>query len=357
MSKYYRLGYGKSNIITNYNDKKTILNYLYSNLNLSNYRFQILDNINKLEFLKENNHYVSPNFYGINYLIIFMKLNNKNSTFLIDRRKLKYNQNHIDLKNFLILEVSFDCESYLYNGTIIDGKLININSDKYIFICIDYYYLMGKNQLDINLEKKYEILNKIISTQMGSKPCYNFDFKINKLYNYDKLESLIYDILPKSKLPTNGIIFYPLKSGNNYIYSGKNENIKNTDKTNETNNKNLKENNQSNKEVITNFKENNISSDESYHLVRDLCSYLKSRVNTSINDFTNEKQKEFYLKKSDIIDVYHLYEKLGEKNIGIAHIPNLKISQELYNIFKTEDIRKFNCYYNKQFNKWVPLLD
>lgn len=344
MTKQYRLGYGNASIISNYNEKNIILNYLYSNVNLSNYRFQLLDNVLKLEYLKESEHYVSPNFYGINYLIIFMKINNHNRSFLIDRRKLRYNKDHLDLKSVLILEVNFDAESTFYNGSIIDGKLLKMNDSKYIFICNDFYNLLGKDQLHLKLEDKYNLLNKLISTSMGNKPCYNFDFKINKLYSYEKLESLIYEILPKSKLPTNGIVFYPKISGNIYIYSGKNENK--DIKTNETK-----------KETITNFKQSKVENDESYHMVRDLCSYLKSRVLTSEKYYENFSKKELYLKKSDMIDVYHIYEDLKQKNIGIAHIPNLKISQELYSIFKTETTKKFTCYYNKQFNKWVPILD
>ena len=348
----YTLGHGKAGIIKSFSDKKIILNYLFKSINLANYRFQMLKSIDQLEFLKKEEHYVSPNFYGFNYLILFMKLNGKNKSFLIDRRKLKYNQESIDLKTVLILDVNIKCECQIYDGTIMDGKLIKLPSNKYVFILNDCYLLYGKNIKSQKLEKKYDILNKVLSTDMEEKPCYNFDIKINKLYDYTKLDELINKIIPSAKLPINGIVFYPKYSGNILIFSENSNKLKNkSDKIEITNKR------ESIPQVqVTNFKTNQVEGDESYHIVRDLVSYLKSRNIVSKEYYNDEDLKELYLKKSDIPDVYHLLESKESKNIGIAHIPNMTISQELEKIFENESIKKFSCYYNKQFKKWCPLL-
>lgn len=344
MTRQYRLGKGTANVISSFEEKKEIINYLFRNVNLSNYRFQMLKDISQLEFLKKNEHFVSPNFNGINYLLIFMKLRNKHRTFLIDRRKLKYNKEHLDLKSFLILEVDFKAESSIYLGTIIDGKLLRLENNKYVFICNDCYQLFGNSLTSQKLDKKYQTLDKIIASEMSSNPCYNFNFKINKLYNYTKLDELINTIIPKTKLPINGIVFYPKISGNIIIYSEKIKKIEN---------KTIKES----KKQVTNFKVNNTSSDESYHIVRDLCSYLKSRAPTTKDDFKSFNQKELILRKSDIPDVYFLYEDEDKPQIGIAHIPNLKISQELCKIFENTKTHKMLCYFDKHFKKWSPILE
>lgn len=348
MPKQYRLGNGTANIISSFNEKKEIIDYLFNKVTLSDYRFQMLKNIKDLEFLKKNDHFVSPNFNGINYLLIFMKLGEQHRTFLIDRRKLKYNKEHLDLKTFLILEVNFSAENTIYKGTIIDGKLLRLDNNKYVYICNDCYQLFGNSMVTQNLDIKYQTLDKIIASQMSSNPCYNFSFKINKLYNYDKLDELINQIIPKAKLPINGIVFYPKKSGTILIFSENNHkknNVTTTAKT--TNDLNY---------PVTNFKVNNNLTDESYHIVRDLSSYLKSRTPTDKESFKHYKQKELILRKSDIPDVYFLYEDENKPQIGIAHIPNLKISSELNKIFENTKTQKFTCYYNKNFKKWSPLL-
>lgn len=352
MTKIYRLGKGTANIISSFSEKKEIINYLFSTLNLSNYRFQILKNINQLEFLKKNDHFVSPNFNGINYLIIFMKLNNKKRTFMIDRRKLKYNKDHLDLKTFLILEVNFKAENNIYQGTIIDGKLLRLEN-KSVFICNDCYQLFGNSILSQKLDIKYQTLDKIIASQMSSNPIYNFDFKINKLYDYNKLDELINKIIPSSKLPINGIVFYPKVSGTILIYSEKNNS--NNSNINKNNFNNTNKNN-FNTNQVTNFKINNISSDESYHIVRDLSSYLISRTSLSKEDLKNYKQKELTLRKSDIPDVYFLYEDENKPQIGIANIPNLNISHKLNILFENNITQKILCYYNKLFKKWTPII-
>ncbi len=42
--------------------KQKTIDYLYSNLDLSKYRYIMLNTIQKLKFLQDNEHYVSPNF-------------------------------------------------------------------------------------------------------------------------------------------------------------------------------------------------------------------------------------------------------------------------------------------------------
>ena len=56
--------------------KAKIIDYLYTTLNLSLYRYVML-NIQKLQFLQTNEHYVSPNYKGHNYFLIFINILNK----------------------------------------------------------------------------------------------------------------------------------------------------------------------------------------------------------------------------------------------------------------------------------------
>lgn len=68
--------------------KSKIIDYLYSKLDLSKYRYIMLNNIQKLKFLHDNEHYVSPNFKGYNYLLIMLTINNNQYCVAIDRKKV-----------------------------------------------------------------------------------------------------------------------------------------------------------------------------------------------------------------------------------------------------------------------------
>ena len=72
-----------------------VLDYLYNTINLSKFRYNILDNIQKLKFLQENEHYVSPSFKGFNYFLIFMMIDGKKFCVAIDRRKLSYHKDQL----------------------------------------------------------------------------------------------------------------------------------------------------------------------------------------------------------------------------------------------------------------------
>ena len=89
----YKLGNSEATIINDLSIKNKIIDYLFNSLEMSKYRFNMLDNLQKLNFLKDNIHYVSPNFKGFNYFLIFTKINNINQCFVIDK------------KNYLIIEI------------------------------------------------------------------------------------------------------------------------------------------------------------------------------------------------------------------------------------------------------------
>jgi Asp-tRNA(Asn)/Glu-tRNA(Gln) amidotransferase C subunit len=72
MIKKIPFGTDEGLLITDFSIKNKVLEYLYNSLNLSKHRFIMLNTVNKLEFLKETEHYVSPSFKGFNYFLIFM---------------------------------------------------------------------------------------------------------------------------------------------------------------------------------------------------------------------------------------------------------------------------------------------
>ena len=332
------------------NIKHIIIDYLYSKIDLSKYRYCILNSIQKLNFLQENIHYVSPNFKGLNYLLIMIFINNNKYCVIIDRKKLSYHKNQLDIKNLQIIQLKLNISNSteisnvhknndeiatdnIFNGTIIDGKLINMNNN-YVFLIQDCLYLMGQILINMDMYVKMNYLDSIIKTHfkndnsdVNNNICLNFIFKLNKLYYYEDLTNLI-ENLDKIKLQTSGIIFYPKISGINIIHIEKKIDKINYNSTN-----------------------NEIIESKTYNIIHDYVNFLKSRkYSYEINDNT----KILWLNKSIIPDVYNLLDTENGEKIGIALIPNLKISH-LCDILINDIPLAFNCTFSNKFNKWIPI--
>lgn len=309
--------------------KQKAIDYLYSNLNLSKYRYIMLNTIQKLKFLQDNEHYASPNFRGYNYLLLMFTLNDKHYCTAIDRKKLSYHKDQLDMKTIQVIQVNMKVSEIIFRGTIFDGKLIQTNNE-YIFLIQDCFYLMGKKMLEMEMNQKMTHLDTIFKTNFRKDKgpyCPNFEFKLNKLYKYNELEDLISN-LPKLSIGTNGIIFYPKFSGINNIHIEKK-----TDKI---------DINTNNKEVIE---------QKSYHIIHDFVNFLKSR-NYSYE--SGGKTKTLWLSRTLIPDVYDIAENANGEKQGIAMVPNLKVSQMCDDLIGNKPC-KFNCIFSNKFKKWIPL--
>jgi len=318
-------GSGEAGFI-DFETKTKIIDYLYSKLDLSKFRYIMLNNIQKLKFLQENQHFVSPNFKGFNYLLMMITLNEKQYCVAIDRKKLSYHKSQLDLKTIQILQLNIKSSDSIYSGTIFDGKLIQ-TVNEYVFLIQDCFYLMDKKMIDVDMIQKFSHLDSIFKSHFKKPYCTNFEFKLNKLCSYTDLEKLISSLNTLS-LNTNGIMFFPKISGINVLHIEKKV-----------------------EKVEINSTVSEIIEQKSYHIIHDFVNFLKSR---SYSYESNGKNKILYLSKTIIPDVYDISEKESSDKLGIALIPNLKISQMCDNIINDIPV-KFNCIYSYKFKKWIPL--
>ena len=335
-----------SNEVQLIKDKSNVVDFLYSKIDLSKYRYNILNHIDKLKFLQENIHFVAPNYNGFNYLIIFMKLNNENVCIAIDRKKLSYHKNQLDMNNLQILKLDMKTNDTLYNGTIFDGKLIN-NNNKYIFLIQDCFYMMGNKLLNMNMKDKMIHLNSVINNNFKDNYSKNIIFKINKLYNYEDIEALV-NKMDSLEYKSYGLIFFPEVSGITTLYIEKKE----TNNTRETNNNTREINNK--KEITINKKEITISTKDyieqkTYNIITHFVNFLKNRIYSYEE---NGEIKNLLLLKTEITDVYDIFD--NTEKLGIALIPNLRISHMCSELI-TDKAIKFKCVYCNKFKKWIPL--
>ena len=65
-----KFGDSEAIIINDLDFKNKIIDYLFNTIDISKYRYNMLDSMQQLNFLKLNEHYISPNFKGYNYFVI-----------------------------------------------------------------------------------------------------------------------------------------------------------------------------------------------------------------------------------------------------------------------------------------------
>ena len=329
-------------------NKQYVIDYLYDNIDLSNFRYIMLNTISKLKFLQENIHFVSPNCKGINYLLIMLNINNENLYIIIDRKQLSYHKHQINITNLKILKINIDSNIF-YNNIIFNIKLINKNN-KYTFLIQDCFLLLNNKITDILLEQKIEKITEIVSN-IKSKNC---DFKLIKLFNYSELDILINEIDNINTNEYNGIIFYPKKSGINIIFINKINNELNNPQTETFNNK-LK--NQINENNDNHLNYNGLNTQQPIYNNLNNYDYLEYLKSIKYSYELNPIYKRFWISKTSIPDVYNIHVNKYdiEGKIGIACVPNLKIKYKLNEIITGDDPIEFECIFYKKLKKWVPI--
>ena len=158
MNKNYNFGSGEAIIINDLDIKTKIIDYLFNSIELYKYKYNILENIQQLEFLKKNTHYVSPNFKGYNYFLLFMKINDNSYCIALDKKKITYQKNKLNISMTKIIRLKIKTSAALFRGTIFDCKFINQNNN-FTMIIKDCYKLMGNNLLHLELQEKMSYLN------------------------------------------------------------------------------------------------------------------------------------------------------------------------------------------------------
>jgi hypothetical protein len=288
--------------------KKIALTYLFKNINLYKIRYQIINDKNNLNEIKTNKYYITSHIQGLNFLLLMIKIKDKNYNILISKKELRYNleQNNINDLKMYYFELNNINDEY-YNGTIFDGRIIKNN----IMLIQECYIFNSINMLNINLQDKFKKINKCFDYLNNNLD--NLNFKLCDIYEYKDSLQLINSI-KTSEFKINGFIFLPYFTNPHYIYVNDNEFEIFKNKTFSIN--------------ASNIKSNNLS-----HSV-------------------------FLMKKTNIPDVYELF-NVNDINIkeGIAHIPNIKSSHFFRDLFKKKNMIQVPCLKSEKFNKWVPIND
>ena len=346
--------------------KESILDYLYNRIEIGDHKYTIIRNVGDIYELKNDRYYVSGNSCGINSIIIFMKKNNNYYSYLIDRRSISYNRQTLNKAKVRFTEIKLSVDLKIYDGTIIDGILIdndankislknnvinlNENNDnsKMLFMITDVFVLNGKSIINMNYKKKMYIMNDIVSKYVENNNKNNIELFISQPYELNQISSLFQENIQNNtkKYNIKGIAFYPELSGSKliYIFDKNDEKIK--------------------EELLTGVDnvDNNLFKLDEEIGDKDLNNIDKKIIyKYEIKDIENIKEivLNLEMKKTLISDVYKLYaifnykNKYIKKKIGIAYIPTFVLSLKCKNLFLNKENIIMKCLLIN--NKWIPL--
>lgn len=295
-----------------------IINYVTSSLDIHRYRYKILEYVNDLNMIDKKKHYISPNYNGVNSILVFVKLEDRYCSYLIDRKSFNTRNNEPK-----ITKVNIRLDESLYKGSIMECVVLYGNDKVKTCIVTDMYMFRGEKMFRTRMDNKMLSLSTYLETFYKEDSINNVHLIPNKLYDLCCIKDLVNTYIPKSKYKSciKGLAFYPEYSSTKLLYMYNNCN---------------KENQEEYTPVIVE-KKINISSDISAN---------------------------FRMKSTDTVDVFNLYLavnfiKNGKscvkyKKYGIAYIPTTNCSYFCRDLFTNTDTELVKCAYSSEKDKWIP---
>jgi len=339
--------------------KEQLVNYIFNVVDLSRFKFELLQFDTELHQLLEKKYFLSANFSGSNCLLIFTKIRDTYHSCLIDRKTLSYNRQKINVNDVNTFPVNLKLDREIYNGTIFDG--IYIQGKKKTFVITDVYFFKGQDYTISKLDSKLlAIFSYLKSNYVENDKNNNIVLTVNKLYPITEIKTLVETDIPKMKdFFVRGIAFYPEKSGTKLIYLNNNEN-KNNPVQNQTNFQPKLIQNQNQSATPSNTSESNTEIIENINIVKKHIKKIYCPKDRPDEDYV------FQMKVTDMADVYilNIVEPVKKDNtlllktvkIGIACVPTSSRSKWCKEIMKLSNGKVLvHCKFHPEKMIWEPI--
>jgi hypothetical protein len=209
-------------LMTDMNIKNRLIEMLYNMIDVAKLRYKILEYKSDLPLLKQDRHYVSPNYNGANCFLFFAKFNRNYYSLLIERKTLSYNPSQVDMQRVKMIPVNVRLGYDIYNGTIMDGiRLQNNHQSKATFIIGDVYFLCGKKLMDQKLNHKLMNINAYLANNLSNSKYDSINLEVSYSRSMAEIVDVINTDFPNmaNKDSIRGLIFYPETSGTKLIFN------------------------------------------------------------------------------------------------------------------------------------------
>jgi hypothetical protein len=343
------------------NYKSHVLDFLYNKIEVNEHKYTIIKNIGDVYDLKNKKFYVGSNSCGINSFIVFTKKDNNYYSFMIDRRSISYNRQSLKKDTVRLTEIKIAVDNKLYDGTILDGVLIDTESNivsnkntknkpRYQFMVTDVFMMCGKSLITQDYKKKMYMINNLITEYVEKDNKFNnIELFISRPYELNQIQSLFKDwISPNIKnYNIKGITFYPQYSGSKiiYIFDKQDDNYKN--------------------ELLAGDAVIEINEDDNLKLLESSDKKRIFKFELMNPECIDDIVLNLEMKKTNIPDVYKLYgifhslntnkDEYVKKRIGIAYIPTYVLSLKCKSYFINKEELIMSCRFNTNKKKWIPI--
>ncbi len=392
---------------SNHKIKQQLLDYVYTVIDISKYKYKLLQTKDDLQLITMTKYYISGSYSGQNCLMVFTKNKDRFYSFVIERQTLKYDKTQINIDAVEMYPIEVGLEETIYNGTIMDGILYD-NNGKRTFIITDVYLFRGIKMINERINYKLMNIKMYFDTYIDSNsPLNNISILVNNLYEMSDIRTLVEKVIPHTNdisqttngcIPVRGIAFFPIISGTRLIYlmnipQNTKQSISKVIPNEVKCVKQITRNCNPDVKYHKNISHHNISSlSESYneHSETDisgrhiqqketkektisqpsLCSgqpslHSGSEINISDKRMICKTDKEiivtFEIKRTEQPDVYKLFlvsmdtdKKLRKKSFGIAYIPTAECSLLCNTITQSHGRALVRCTYDRVHEKWIP---
>ena len=317
--------------------KQELVDFIFANVNLGNYKYKILRDVSDLKMLLTSKFYVSANYSGTNSLLVFCMSQGKYLSYMVDRRTLKFDRTNIVISDVKAYRVFLKLDASIYNGTIFDGTFIT-NGNKKTFVITDAYMFKGHIVQNNIIDKLQDIISYLSENYIETAHGNSMSITVNKLYEVNKLDELINKIIPASHATNliKGVSFYSEKSGDHLIYI-----FYNSENDSQT--------------IIpnTNYKE------EMQDIDKDIAIIPKRKQ--------GQVHAIHEIRRTEKPDVYKLFlletvnnngtNEFRSKPSGIAYIPDMKSSELCRKMFINNNNRRIfaRCIFVPEYTKWQPV--
>lgn len=333
--------------------KKDILEEIYKKTEMKIIQ-KHFNNIQKKHFKKLNEipHLISLKSNGNPYFLYLTKYNHNNVCIFIDK---KIQQGYF-LPRMIIVYLRFS--NILFDNTLIEGEMIKDNNNNWLFLVNDIYIYKNVLLNKINIINRLEILHNIFKNNYENYELAICDIQIKKYFKYNQINYMSNEFKNSLNYTNRGIYFTPLYfKFKNILYNFDNSLINNVKRKKYQNNTDFytnasHDNNQNN----NNQNDNNIDD-------RD----INRNIDSDVDDKNSDEViiKTFYLEKTDMPDVYIMYDLVDNEYVKMSDMPmisNMKTSKYIKELFKNEIIlakKKIECVKCKKNGKikWKPIIN
>lgn len=274
--------------INNYVIKKKILDYVVKNVEFYKMKYHLIESEDDLLDIKNNDYILLPNIVGDDYIFISCRIKEVYYVVLIEKKTIDFKNLNYNNINMICVKIRLKLETY--NGTIFQGRIVNIGGCC-VFIINQVYMINGIN--NINYNDFNNVDNFIKSSYIYDDNMNVILFKVNRSYNVDKINYLIKDKLLNSKYKFSSIDF--------------------------------------------------ISNDKTYRYYFNSLDFEKKEciLYGKLIDI-------------DVIELYSNNINNNIKRIDIAHIPDIKTSRICNKHISNKDLTIIKCHLDYKYKKWIP---